>query len=75
MELYNKIMVKFWLFASVLIFIVVTFMGFKDGWAVWVYYYSASAMALMMFFFKRWMMKRMAKHIEFMEKKKAEENS
>lgn len=68
MTLYNKIMLYFWLFAAILIFLVVTYMGFTEGFDVWAYYYVFDAIALMAFLSRRWMMKRMEKnHAEFYE--------
>jgi hypothetical protein len=73
MQAYNKIMLYFWLFAAVLIFIVVTFMGFKQGFELWAYYYMFSGLALLMFIVRRWMMKRMEKHMQFLESQKEKE--
>jgi hypothetical protein len=73
MQLYNKIMLYFWLFAGILIFLVVTYMGFteKSGFKIWAYYYLFSALAILMFVVRRWMLKRMEKHLKWMEEEKA----
>lgn len=66
MQTYNKIMLYFWLAAAILIFAVVTVMGFKDGFEVWAFYYIFSGVATMAFLSRRWMMKRMERnHQEF----------
>jgi cell division protein FtsW (lipid II flippase) len=70
MGTYNKIMLYFWLGMSILITVVVTFMGFKEGFDRWYFYYIFSALALFAFLTRRWMMKRMQKHIEWMEDEK-----
>lgn len=75
MQLYNKIMLFFWLFIGILIFVIVTYMGFteKSGFKIWSYYYLFSGLALLMFVVRRWMLKRMDKHLKFMAEKEAGE--
>lgn len=66
-------MLYFWLFVGILIFVVVTYMGFteKSGFKIWSYYYLFSGLAILMFVVRRWMMKRMEKHIKLMAEKEA----
>jgi len=59
-------MLYFWLVAGILIFIVVTVMGFKEGFKIWNYYYLFSGLAILMFIVRRWMMKRMEKHLKYL---------
>lgn len=66
-------MLYFWLLLSIASAVVVTFMGFKEGFNRWTFYYSISISALLMFFAKRWMMKRFEKHMEYL--KNQEKNS
>jgi hypothetical protein len=73
MQLYNKIMLYFWLFAAILIFLVVTFKGFQEDFKIWGYYYTFSGLALLMFFARRFMMRRMIKHLKYMEEQEAKE--
>ncbi|MBL4863006.1 MAG: hypothetical protein JKY09_08330 [Crocinitomicaceae bacterium] len=73
MGLYNKIMLNFWLFAGILIFIVVTYMGFVEGFDVWSYYYLFSGLALFMFFMRKWMIKRMDKHMKYLNEQQDDE--
>jgi hypothetical protein len=75
MQLYNKIMLFFWLFIGVLIFVIVTYMGFteKSGFKIWAYYYLFSGLSFLMYFVRRWMMKRMEKHLKYMAEKEASE--
>ena len=75
MKLYNKIMLYFWLFAAVLIFIVVTYMAISEGFRKWAFYYVFVAIALFAFLTRKWMMKRMEKHTKFMEEKNAGQNN
>ncbi len=70
METYNKIMHYFWLAASILTTIIVTIMGFVEGFDRWSLYYVFAGMSALMYLFKRWMMKRMQRHIEYLEQQK-----
>lgn len=45
-------------------------MSFSEGLKKWGFYYIFVAIALMMFFFKKWMMNRMEKHLQFLEEQK-----
>ncbi len=67
MQLYNKIMLCFWLIAANAILFFVSIMCIVEGTRKWWVYYIFSAMAFMMYFFKKWMVKRMKKHLQYME--------
>lgn len=71
MRLYNKIMEFFWLAAGSVIFLITTYMSITDGLAKWGFYYLFVAIAFGMYFFKRWMTKRMDKHLQFLKEKEA----
>lgn len=60
----------FWLTAAILIFIVVTVMGFMDGFSKWVFYYLFVLTSLGMYFLKTWMMKRFVNHQSYLEEQK-----
>jgi len=76
MNAYNKIMLYFWLVGAILIFCIVTFMGFKDGFDIWGYYYVMSGIALAAYVSRRWMMKRMERnHEEFYQRREPEQNN
>lgn len=66
-------MLYFWLVAAILIFLVVTYMGFAHSFKIWGYYYLFAGLSLLMFLGRRWMMKRMERHIEFLEQQKKDE--
>ena len=70
MTLYNKIMLKFWLIVAIVIPIVVTYLCITDSFKMWGSYYVFSIIALFMYFTRRWMMKRMEKHLKFLEEQK-----
>ena len=72
MKTYNKVMLYFWLFVSALLFIVVTYMGFSEGFKKWSFYYLFAFLALFAFISRRWMMKRMEKHTEYMKQQEQE---
>lgn len=67
MELYNKIMLYFWLIAANAVLFFVSIMCIVENPRKWAVYFIFSAIAFMMYFFKKWMMKRMKKHVEFLE--------
>jgi Ca2+/H+ antiporter len=75
MQLYNKIMLYFWLFAAIVTFLITTYMSMTDGIKKWGFYYIFVVIALMMFVVKKWMMNRMEKHLQFLEEKKRAEQS
>lgn len=70
MNTYNKIMLNFWLFAAILIFLFISFMCITDNPKKWGVYYIFVVTSLGMYFFKKWMMKRMVKHLEYMEEQR-----
>jgi hypothetical protein len=60
----------FWMAFAIALFLFVTVMCFKEGFAKWAFYYPFSVLAAGMYFFKTWMMRRMERHIDFMQKKR-----
>ena len=68
-------MLYFWLLAGIFIFLIVTYMGFteKSGFKIWGFYYLFSALSLLMYVVRRWMIKRMEKHLKWMEEQKENE--
>lgn len=71
MELYNKILIKVWLFIAIAVFGITTYMCIADDYRQWMYYYVIVLIALLMYFMKRWMIKRMNKHLEEMNERNA----
>ena len=69
MKTYNNIMLYFWLALSIITFSIVTFKVITEGFERWVFYFIFPAIALLMFFVRRWMLKRMQQHIEFLNNK------
>ena len=59
-------MLYVWLFVAAASFIIVTIMGFKEGFDRWSSSYVLTAIALLMFLVRRWMMKRMQKHMDYL---------
>lgn len=64
-------MLYFWLAAAIIIFIFISYMSYTDGIKKWGFYYAFVVTSLSMYFFKRWMMSRMEKHMKYMEEQKA----
>lgn len=70
MNFYNKVMLYFWLAAAIIIFIITSYMSYSEGIKKWGFYYIFVASALLMFIVKRWMMRRMEKHLNYLEEQK-----
>jgi hypothetical protein len=75
MNFYNKIMLYFWLAVAAVIIVGTTYMVLTvdNGFKRYGYSYIFSGIAILMFLFKRWMMKRVEKHMEFLASQNAEE--
>jgi hypothetical protein len=69
MNLYNKIMLNFWLAVGVVLLVFVTYKSLTDGFNKWGYYYVFAGLALLMYVTRKFMMKRMQKHLEYLENK------
>lgn len=67
MERYNQIMLYFWLLVGTFALIAVTYFGFKEGFDKWSYYYIFAVLAFLMFFMRRYMMRRMKKHMAYLK--------
>ena len=72
---YNKIMRYVWLIGTIVSFLIVTIMGIKEGFKTWVHFYTFPVIGLMMFLMKSWMMKRMEKHLQYLEQQKEQSNN
>lgn len=73
MNTYNKIMEWFWLSLGILIIVSVTIFGFMEGFDRWVYYYGLSVFAFGFYFLRRWMRRRMEKHLQWLEEQKKQQ--
>ena len=60
-------MLYFWLFTAILLFVVITYMAFTEGFRKWAFNYVFVFIALLAFVTRRWMLKRMEKHVKEME--------
>jgi len=70
MKTYNKIMIYFWLATAIILFVTITYLGFTEGFDKWAYYYVFALLTVVMYFMRKWMMKREEKHIQFLENQK-----
>jgi type VI protein secretion system component VasK len=64
-------MLYFWFFTAVLLFVVVSYMALTEGFKKWGFYYIFAFLALFAYITRKWMMKRMEKHVKYMEEKQA----
>jgi hypothetical protein len=71
---YNQFSGYFWLLITGLSFLVITYKIITEGPQTWLPYYVVPIMALLMYFTKRWMMKRMYRHLNEMAQQKEAEN-
>ena len=74
MQIYNKVMLFFWLLAAIFSLLFVSYMCITVSFERWAMYYIVSAIAFGMFIFKRWMINRMDAHVAYMNAKKEKEN-
>ena len=75
MERYNQIMLYFWLLVGVFALVAVTYLGSVEGFSKWAYYYIFAGLAFLMFFMRRYMMRRMKRHIEFLEEQEKQKQA
>ena len=62
-------MLNFWLAVGVVLLVFVTYKSLTDGFNKWGYYYVFAGLALLMYVTRKFMMKRMQKHLEYLENK------
>ena len=67
MNKYNKIMLYLWLTVAIASAIIITFKGISEGFERWYSYYIISAISFFMYIVRRWMIKRMEKHLEYLK--------
>jgi hypothetical protein len=70
---YNTMSGYLWLVIAGLSFLAITFKIATEGAQTWLAYYVVPVMALLMYGTKKWMMKRMQRHLEAMAQQKNEE--
>lgn len=66
MKLYNTIMSYFWLSVAAVSFVTVTYLCITKGFDQYASNYVFAIVALATYFVKRWMMKRMGNHTQYM---------
>ena len=69
MNTYNKLMLKFWLIVSIILPIVITYFVYTQGFDKWGSYYILAVFTFLMYSVRRFMMKKMEKHLAFLEEK------
>ena len=73
MNNYNKFMLKTWLVASIALPIIVTYLVIRDGFEKWGAYYILATFTFIIYLLRRYMMKRMEKHLQFIKDKEQAE--
>lgn len=67
-------MLNFWLVVGVALLVFVSYKSYTDGFNKWGYYYVFAGLALIMYLFRKFMLKRMEKHLKYLEEKQNSEN-
>lgn len=67
MNTYNKIMLRFWLIIAAVLVVFITYKCITDGLNKWGFYYVFAGLALLMYLVRRFMIKRMEKHMHYLE--------
>ena len=70
MELYSKIMLRFWFILGAVSAIYCTYKGFTEGFNQWAFMYVFSAIAFFMFFMKRMLIRRFNKQMHIPEEQR-----
>lgn len=60
-------MLYFWLAIGFLLLVVVSYLCITDGFGRWGTYYIFVLLCFIMYFMRKWMMKRYEKHMKFLE--------
>ena len=63
----------FWLVASIILFIGITYFGIKEGFEKWWYNYIFAVIALFAFLLRSFMIKRMKRHLEYLKNQELKE--
>jgi hypothetical protein len=70
MKIYANIMRYFWLVASIVMFLGITYYGMKEGFEKWWYNYIFAIIALFAFLLRTFMIRRMKKHMNYLQETK-----
>ncbi len=70
MNIYANIMRYFWLLASIVMFLGITYFGIKEGFDKWWYNYIFAIIALFAFLLRTFMIRRMKKHMIYLQEMK-----
>jgi hypothetical protein len=68
MKKYNAFMLYLWLIVSIGSALIISYKGFTEGFERWYSYYVITGISFFMYIIRKWMMKRMEKHIEYLNK-------
>ena len=65
----------FWLVIAIALSILITYLCLTQGFNKWGFYYVFVLISFGMFFFKSYMMKRMEKHLQYLEEQRQKANN
>ncbi len=60
-------MLNLWLIISVILVVFITYKSITEGFNRWGFMYTFAAITILMYFMRRFMMKRMEKHMKFLD--------
>lgn len=66
-------MLKLWLLASIVLPIIITYKVMTESFKEWGAYYILAAFTFLIYLLRRFMMKRMEKHLQFLKEKSESE--
>lgn len=67
MKTYNTIMLNLWLLIAIVLIVFITYKGFSEGFNRWGFMYIFAFVALSAYFMRRFMAKRVEKHMKYLE--------
>lgn len=67
MKTYNKFMIYLWLGITIVLTVFITFKCFTEGFNRWGFMYIFAVLAFIVFLLRRFMARRVEKHIKYME--------
>ncbi len=73
MQLIHKALIYIWLTATFLILFMVSYKCYTDSWQKWYFYYGFAVVTFLMFLLRRYMYKRMMRHMAYIEELKRNE--
>lgn len=67
MKTYNKFMIFLWLVITIVLVVFITYKSITEGFNRWGFMYIFAFLALIMYLMRKYMTKRMEKHMKYLE--------